>query len=155
MRVHVLTYLFITNHLKMFYLNKKKFQNTNIVSSCTPSLHYFTLLHYTILFSNFPPQTDRRCSCNFYFFYIYILTGTVCIWMVNLLDFLNLQAWGKRLLDFLGFLLVGHDQGIQETRATNLELGVAGVLLYLDGTSIGATGLVQEIFNFFDFTGHL
>lgn len=75
--------------------------------------------------------------------------------IANLLDFLNLQAWGKGLLDFLGLLFVLNNQGVQETGATDLEFGVAGVLLYFDGTSIGTTGLVQEILNFFDFAGHL
>lgn len=73
----------------------------------------------------------------------------------DLLDFLNLQAWGKGLLDFFGLLFVLDDQSVQETGATNLEFGVAGVLLYFHGTSISPTSLVQEIFNFFDFTGHL
>lgn len=73
----------------------------------------------------------------------------------DLLDFLNLQAWGKGLLDFLGLLFVLDDQSVQETGATDLEFGVAGVLLYFHGTSISPTSLVQEIFNFFDFTGHL
>lgn len=71
------------------------------------------------------------------------------------LDLLDLQAWGQRLLQFLGLLLVGDDQRVQEPGATDLELGVVGVLLYLDGVGVLPPGCHQELLDFLDFTRHI
>lgn len=70
------------------------------------------------------------------------------------LHLLDLQAWGQRLLQLLGLLLVGDDQCVQEARASDLELGVVGVLLDLDGVGVLPAGGHQELLDLLDFTGH-
>lgn len=72
-----------------------------------------------------------------------------------LLDFFHLQTWWQRLLQFLGLLLVEHHQCVQESGATDLELGVIWVLLDLDGAGVLPAGFDQEVLNLFDFTRHL
>lgn len=73
----------------------------------------------------------------------------------RLLDFLDLQTWRQRLFQLLGLLFVGHNQCVQEAGTTDLEFGVVGILLYLDGTSILPAGFDQEILDFFNFLRHL
>merc|ERR1712215_392420 len=72
----------------------------------------------------------------------------------EILQLLNLQTWGKRLLQLLSLLLVCNLQGIQETRAPNLELDIVCILLDLDALSILPPCLKEEILNFLDFTWH-
>lgn len=48
----------------------------------------------------------------------------------------------------------GDDEGVEVAGAANLELGVVGVLLYLDGLGILSTGLDQEVFDLLDFLWH-
>lgn len=69
--------------------------------------------------------------------------------------FLDLKTWWQRLLQLFGFLLVGHNQSVQETRAPDLEFGVVGVLLYFDGTGVLSARLNQKVFHFLDFFRHL
>lgn len=73
----------------------------------------------------------------------------------RLLDFLDLQTWRQRLFQLLGLLFVGHNQCVQEAGTTDLEFGVVGILLYLNGTSILPAGFDQEILDFFNFLRHL
>ena len=40
------------------------------------------------------------------------------------LDFLNVQSWGKGLLELVRLLRIGDDKGVQVAAAANLELDV-------------------------------
>ena len=70
------------------------------------------------------------------------------------LEFLDLEAWGKRLLQLLCLLLVFDDQCLQESGATHLELGVVGILFDLDTYSILPSGFQEEVLDLFDFSWH-
>ena len=89
----------------------------------------------------------------------------------DLLQLLDLQTWGQRLLQLLGLLLqtfsfnsdvhhlqtlylVGDLEGVEEARATDLELNVVGVLLYLDALGILPPRLQEEILDLLDLTWH-
>ena len=89
---------------------------------------------------------------------------------IDLLQFLDLEAWGQGLLQLLSLLLVGDLQGVQKARTTDLntknqdyetlsciiylELNVIGVLLYLDALGILPPGFQEEILDLLDFTRH-
>ena len=64
------------------------------------------------------------------------------------LEFLDLEAWGKRLLQLLCLLLVFDDQCVQESGATHLELGVFGILLDLDTFGVLPSGFQEEVLKF-------
>ena len=89
----------------------------------------------------------------------------------DLLQLLDLQTWGQRLLQLLGLLLqtfsftsdedqlqtlylVGDLEGVEEARATDLELNVVSVLLYLDALGILPPSLQEEILDLLDLTWH-
>jgi len=81
--------------------------------------------------------------------------GGVKITVVSLLQFLDLETRGQRLLQLLGLLLVGDLQGVQEPGASDLELGVVGVLLDLDALGVLPARLQQEVLDLLDLTRHL
>jgi hypothetical protein len=56
-----------------------------------------------------------------------------------------LQTWGQRLGQFIGLLAVGDNQGIQVSRASNLELGLRITLADLDQLSIASASLLKEV----------
>ena len=72
----------------------------------------------------------------------------------HLLDFFDLETWWQRLLQFLSLFLVEHHQCVEVARATDLELGVVLILLYLDGAGILSAGLDEEVFYLLDFLRH-
>merc|ERR550534_92392 len=72
----------------------------------------------------------------------------------DLLQLLDLETRGQRLLQLLGLLLVGDLKGVEEARAADLELDVVRVLLYLDALGILPPGLQKEILDLLDFTRH-
>lgn len=52
-------------------------------------------------------------------------------------------TWGQTLLEFLGLLLVGDDQGVQEACASHLELHIFRILLYLYHCNIQSKTIVK------------
>ena len=72
----------------------------------------------------------------------------------DLLELLDLQAWGQRLLQLLDLLLVGDLQSVQEAGTTDLELHVVSILLYLDALGILPLGIQEKILDFLDLTRH-
>ena len=76
------------------------------------------------------------------------ISGKLCrCWMCSL-EFLDLEAWGKRLLQLLCLLLVFDDQFVQESGATHLELVVVGILLDLDTFGVLPSGFQEEVLKF-------
>lgn len=61
-----------------------------------------------------------------------------------------MRTGGQRLLELLGLLLVGNDQGVEVARAAHLELGVLGVLLDLDRLGVLPARLQQEVLDLHD-----
>eukprot|EP01012_Entosiphon_sulcatum_P032123 TRINITY_DN4087_c0_g1_i1.p1 TRINITY_DN4087_c0_g1~~TRINITY_DN4087_c0_g1_i1.p1 ORF type:complete len:103 (-),score=19.11 TRINITY_DN4087_c0_g1_i1:29-337(-) len=58
------------------------------------------------------------------------------------------------LLDLAGLAVVFHNQGVQVSGRSHLELGVAYVLLYADGLAIGTRTKRKELLDVSDFLWH-
>eukprot|EP00455_Lapot_gusevi_P048735 TRINITY_DN6793_c0_g2_i2.p1 TRINITY_DN6793_c0_g2~~TRINITY_DN6793_c0_g2_i2.p1 ORF type:complete len:100 (+),score=4.15 TRINITY_DN6793_c0_g2_i2:241-540(+) len=71
-----------------------------------------------------------------------------------LMDLLLLETRGEGLSNLLGLLSISDAEGVQEARASDLELHA--VLGLLDGNHLGilAVGLLQEVFDFGDLLRH-
>ena len=87
----------------------------------------------------------------------------------------NLQARGQRLLQLLGLLLVRDLQGVEEARASDLEVesriwptlivaiilmiylepDIVGILLDLNALGILPPSLQEEVLDLLDLAGHL
>lgn len=65
--------------------------------------------------------------------------------MRSSLELLNLEAWRQRLLQLLRLLLVLDDEGVEESGASDLELGAVCVLLDLNTLGILSSGLQEEV----------
>ena len=63
----------------------------------------------------------------------------------SLLQFLNLETWGQRLLQLFGLLFVLDDKCVQKSGASDLEFGAVRVLLDLHTFGILSPGLKEEI----------
>jgi len=61
------------------------------------------------------------------------------------LDILPLQTRRQALGQLFGLLLIIDDQGVQKTRAADLELGAGGTLANLHKTGVLTTGLLEEV----------
>lgn len=70
------------------------------------------------------------------------------------LDILPLQTRRQTLRQLLSLLRILYHQGVQETRATNLELGLVGALADFDELSVLAASLLEKVADVGDLLGH-
>jgi len=70
------------------------------------------------------------------------------------LDGLDRQGRGERLLKLLGLGSIVDDKGVQVTGAANLELGLAAVLLDTAGLGVLSASNLEELLNVLDLLRH-
>jgi hypothetical protein len=70
------------------------------------------------------------------------------------LDILTLQTRRQTLSQLIGLLGILNTQGVQVTRATDLELGRTGTLADLNLLGVLTAGLLEEVTNVGDLLGH-
>merc|ERR1719186_2216232 len=100
----------------------------------------------------FNPNFDRThiLKHNFFIFFIqskrYIMDCSF--------EVLDLETGRERLLQLLSLFLISDNQGVQEARASYLELDIVGVLLYLDALCVLPPRLQEEVFDLLNFPRH-
>ena len=63
----------------------------------------------------------------------------------SFLDVLTLKTRGQRLRQFVGLLVIGHNQSVQMARASDLELGLDIALANLHQLGIGSACLLEKV----------
>jgi hypothetical protein len=81
-------------------------------------------------------------------------TPSECLLNPSCLDVLTLKARGQRLRQFIGLLVIGHNQCVQMARASDLELGLSIALANLDQLGIGSACLLEKVTDICNLLGH-
>jgi hypothetical protein len=80
--------------------------------------------------------------------------SSLLIFIIPNLDVLALQARGQRLGQFISLLRVGHNQSVQMTGASDLELCLDITLSDLDQLGVASAGLLKEVADICDLFRH-
>jgi hypothetical protein len=82
------------------------------------------------------------------------ITSSECWLNPSCLDVLTLKTRGQRLRQFIGLLVIGHNQCVQMARASDLEFGLNIALANLHQLGIGSACLLEKVTDVGNLLGH-